>query len=109
MNLDIASSDLDAADETISLAWSLSSGVAGSYQIEIRDGNSQKYSSSASSSPKDISFSDMLNGHVYNVFITAKSEKYEGDQQVDGVTFNGNFKTVVKGKFRVTFVALRAY
>ena len=98
VSLDTTNSDFDAADQTIKLAWSLSSGNAGSYLVQVMDGNTQKNSSTPTSSPVTIYFSDMLNGHTYNVLITAKSEKFEGNQQVDGATFSGTFKTVVKGK-----------
>ena len=106
VSLDTTNSDFDAADQTVRLAWNLTSGVAKSYLVQVMDGNTQKYSSTLAVSPATINFADMLNGYTYNVNITAKSELYEGNLQEDGATFSGTFKTVVKGKIiSLNFVA----
>ena len=76
--------------------------MASGYDIEVLDGTSQKTSKSVTS-PSTISFTslqfnDMKQGYRYNVSIVAKSQVYDGNNTVNGDTYTGEVKTVVKSK-----------
>ena len=91
-------SDLDAANKTITLKWTASVGVLSTYSVTVLDGNDTKSSVSVTAASADINFSEMKNGHRYNIQITAFSQLYDGDQTVPSDMYEGEIKTVVKRK-----------
>ena len=96
--LNISKSNLDAADGSILLVWSIGSGVAGSYNVKLMDKGSVIVNQSVSSSFIIIEFPYLKNGYIYTVNIKAKTEEYGCGQTEDSETYSAIIKTKIRGK-----------
>lgn len=109
LNLD--ASNLDARDQTITLAWNgPSSGETSGYNIEILDGETREsYYQGGSNTQTDVNFILMKNGYNYTVKIWSRSQTFNGQNVVTSDAFETTFKTVVQSKLILSFQSENAF
>ncbi|XP_053398221.1 fibronectin-like [Mercenaria mercenaria] len=71
--------DLDATDNSITIRWGTSVGVATQYRVKLIDGSTEVTSTISTSRSAVISQSTLKDGYIYTVHIEARSQAYDGN------------------------------
>lgn len=93
-----ASSNLDASDKRIRVAWTAPAiGVSTGYAVKLLDGSTEVVTTTSTQLFTDLYYNDMLNGHVYTLEVKSQSQPFNGSQLVYSDAFTYPIKTVVQG------------
>ena len=97
----LGNSDLDASDNSISFAWTGSTGEVSGYTVAILDGSTEMKTRTLTGSVSSvvIGFDHMKNGYRYMVKIVANSKIFGGTDMVESDPYNEEIKTDVKREY----------
>jgi hypothetical protein len=96
--IDDSNSDKDISGGSIKVAWINVTGYKSGYIVELKDGETVKFTKTVNGMSVTLSSSGLKNGYNYNVTIQAKSEQFDNGKTELGEIFTSEFKTTPKCK-----------
>ncbi|XP_060571498.1 phosphatidylinositol phosphatase PTPRQ-like, partial [Ruditapes philippinarum] len=94
--IDDLNSDKDISGGSIKVAWNNAPGYKSGYIVELKDGETLKFTRTVNGVSVTFSSSGLKNGYNYDVTIQAKSEQFDNGKTVLGDIFTSKFKTTPK-------------
>lgn len=98
-----ASSNLDAEDGNIQVAWNQPSGSLSGYRVTLFYDSTLVTSLNVASTSATLTSSDIKNGEYYTLQIETKSEVFESSKVELSDPFREVIRTVVQGKTSEVF------